>query len=119
MGLTIINKIINNCKTKSTFVSQDNDREYEFWDIRVLKDKEFKQYIVIHYFEDDEDYKKESWSIFEEDGTDICCDYHFATEFEDENYGFAEWLDEYKDTLEDNQSVIELVEKYNNCNFEV
>ena len=35
------------------------------------------------------------------------------------NDEIGNWIDEYKDTLEDNQSVIELVEKYNNCNFEV
>lgn len=117
LTMEIIQKIIDNCKTSSEFVSQQEDQDYEFWDIKVLKEKEFKQYTVMHYFVGDEDYEKESWSIFKETGTDETEKYKIAIDERYKEYTFDDFIEDYKDEFEDAKEVIELVEKYNNTDL--
>lgn len=119
LTMEVIQKIVENCKISSEFVSQDEDQDYEFWDIRVLKEKEFKQYTVMHYFAGDEDYENESWSIFSEDGTDIIEKYEFAIDKECEDYTLDNFIEEYGYSFEDNEEIIELMEKYDNTVLEL
>ena len=104
----IIDKIINNCKDEGTYVSQKEDQDFEVWKICFIdKDKEFKHFNIIHFYEYED--SKEYWSIDPEEDSEIMNAYYEAIEGENDEYTLKEFHKEYDYILEINREIIELV----------
>lgn len=112
LTLEIINKIIENCKDSRTFVSMDDDQDYEFWRIKFL-DNGMHEYTLIHFFEYED--SKEKWIIIKEEQSQILDDYECSIDDCYDNYNLLDFHEEYDKDLDINKEVIDLVIKYNNC----